>query len=149
MSPTLVQAAPGDSDFSAQIGSFAANAGGQSAYAVRYSKNQHQYSLFSNQYLQAGGVPVTGVTYNYILPICTKDCFWRFWSSIGAGGSNVGPIIDISWTGLVPLIPIWLPRGHFKYVPNLRIDFTTQLMFLRTRVVAWSYPLWAGISVPF
>ena len=34
-------------------------------------------------------------------------------------------------------------------VPALRLDITTQIIFIRYRGVSWSYPLWAGVSVPF
>ena len=147
--PTLSHAASPKQSMSMQYAALAPNAGGQVAYSLKYARNQYEYSLFSNQYLLAGDLPLTGGTIDYIFPVCQKDCWLDFYVHTGVGGSNGGPILQSTWGVEIPLLPIWLPFDAPKYVPALRIDFTTQMIFVQWRGVTWSYPIWAGVSVPF
>jgi hypothetical protein len=134
---------------SAQYGALAPNAGGQEAYALKYQRDEWEYSLFSNQYLLAGDYPLTGFVMDYVFPVCTKDCWINFYVNTGFGGSTGGPILEATWGTQIPLLPLWLPYKAPKYVPALRIDFTTQMIFVQWRGVTWSYPVWAGITIPF
>lgn len=134
---------------SAQYGALAPNAGGQLAYTLKYQSNRWEYALFSNQYLLAGDYPLSGATAAYQFPVCEKECWFDFYINTGAGASNGGPIAEVTWGAKIPLLPIWLPTQAPRYVPALRLDFTTQMIFVQWRGVTWSYPLWAGISVPF
>jgi hypothetical protein len=133
----------------AQLGALAPNAGGQEAYALKLATNDWEASVFSNQYLLAGSLPMTGVIYDYRFPICDDSCFWQLFFQAGGGLSNGGPVVDMSWGTVIPLLPLWLPTRAPPYYPALRIDFTTQMILIRWRAVTWSYPLWVGISVPF
>jgi|LauGreDrversion4_2_1035121.scaffolds.fasta_scaffold03271_9 hypothetical protein len=134
---------------SAQYESLAPNAGGQIAYGLRLAKSNWEAGIFSNQYLTAGGVPVTGVVFDRRFPICDESCWWQFFVQIGAGGSNAGPIAEVTWATIMPLLPIWLPTSAPRFVPALRLDITSHMIFVRYRGIAWSYPLWLGVSVPF
>lgn len=134
---------------SMQYAAMAPNAGGQTAYTLRYANDDWEVGGFSNQYLQAGGYPLTGAFYEKIFKLCRKDCFWQFNLQAGIGLSNGGPFTQITWSSIIPLIPIWLPFQAPKYVPALRLDITTQMIFIPYRAITWSYPLWAGISYPF
>jgi hypothetical protein len=133
----------------AQVGAFAPNAGGQEAYTMRLSTNRWEAGVFSNQYLLAGDHPLTGAFYDWRFPICDDSCFWQFFVQAGGGVSTGGPIAQATWGTVIPLLPIWLPRRAPSYVPALRLDMTTQMIFIRYRGVTWSYPLWVGISIPF
>lgn len=132
-----------------QIGALAPNAGGQTAYTLKIATNDWEVSAFSNQYLMAGDIPMTGATYDWRWPICSDGCFWQFYFQGGGGFSNGGPLLDMTWGTVIPLLPIWLPTRAPPYYPAIRIDFTTQMILIRWRGVTWSYPLWIGISVPF
>lgn len=127
----------------------APNAGGQDAYALRLATNNWEIGGFSNQYITAGGRPLMGGTFDYRFPICDDSCFWQFFAEAGVGASTGGPMADVTWGTNIPLLPVWLPTSSPKYVPQLRLDFTTQFIFIRWRAVTWSYPLWAGITIPF
>lgn len=132
-----------------QAGALAPNAGGQQVYSLKLATNDWEIGAFSNQYLLAGNLPMSGITYDLRWPICDDSCFWQFFFQAGGGGSNAGPLLEMTWSAIIPLIPIWLPTRAPPYYPALRIDFTTQMIFIRWRSVTWSYPLWLGISVPF
>lgn len=134
---------------SAQYAALAPNAGGQTAYSLRYSSSDWEMGVFSNQYLLAGDYPLTGIIYEKVLPLCKKDCFWDFNVQGGAGISNGGPLLHLTWSSIIPLIPIWLPTRAPRFVPALRVDITTQMILIPTRAITWSYPLWAGLSYPF
>ncbi len=134
---------------SAQALALAPNAGGQEAYTLRLATNEWEGGVFSNQYILAGDKPLTGAFYDLRFPICDDSCFWQFFVQTGAGLSNGGPLAQITWGTVIPLLPIWLPFSAPRYVPSLRLDITTQMIFIRYRAVTWSYPLWAGISVAF
>lgn len=127
----------------------APNAGGQDAYTVRVGTNTWEVGGFVNQYVTAGGVPLIGATYDWRLPICDDSCWVQAFAEAGGGISTGGPIAEITWGTMIPLLPIWLPTRAPPFVPQLRLDFTSQFIFVRYRAVTWSYPLWAGISVPF
>jgi len=132
-----------------QTMALAPNAGGQEAYALRLATNDWEGGVFSNRYLVAGGVPMTGATFDWRFPVCDDSCFWQFFAETGGGFSNAGPLAEITWGTVIPLLPIWLPTAAPRYVPALRLDISTQMVFIRYRTVTWSYPLWAGVSIPF
>lgn len=134
---------------SAQVGAFAPNAGGQEAYALRLAKGDNEFAGFANTYLLAGGRPLLGATWSKRFAICGDECWWKFYAQVGAGATTAGPVIDTTWSMNIPLLPIWLPRPAFPWVPALRLDVSTHFIGVRSRVVVWSYPLWAGVSVPF
>jgi hypothetical protein len=134
---------------SAQAISLAPNAGGQVAYAVRYAKPQWEAGIFRNNYLLAGDAPLTGGTLSWHLPMCGSDCWWQVHTNLGLGFATTGPIAEISWSALLPLLPIWLPTGAPRFLPLLRVDLTTQFLFFEQRHITWSYPLWAGLAFSF
>jgi hypothetical protein len=146
---STLSAAESRRNVSAQYAAFAPNAGGQTAYSLRYATGDQEFGVFSNQYLMAGDYPLTGATYEKVMPLCKKDCFWELNLQAGAGISNGGPLIHLTWSSVVPLLPLWLPRRAPRFVPALRLDLTTQMILIQTRAITWSYPLWAGISYPF
>lgn len=133
----------------AQGMALAPNAGGQEAYTLRLATNDWEAGVFRNEYITAGDYPLMGGTFEWRFPICDDACFWQFFVQAGGGGSTGGPVAHITWGTQIPLLPIWLPTRAPPYVPALRIDFTTQMIFIKWRGVAWSYPIWAGITVPF
>ena len=133
----------------AQALALAPNAGGQEAYTLRVATNDWEVGAFSNQYILAGDYPLTGAFYDLRFPICDDSCWWQFFAQTGVGVSNGGPLAQITWGTVIPLVPLWLPFAAPRYLPALRLDFTTQMIFIRYRAVTWSYPLWAGVSVSF
>ena len=147
--PTSVVAKDKPQSVGLLAGAFAPNAGGQEALSLRWAREKHEISAFSNSYLLAGGRPLVGGMWSRRLPVCDHSCWWQFWSQMGAGLSTAGPLLEISWGMQIPLLPLWLPRPAFAGVPALRIDFATHMFITRKRFVVWSYPLWAGIAVPF
>ena len=120
---------------SMQAIAMAPNAGGQEAYALKLSSSKDEWTVFSNSYLQTGGYPLSGGIYSLRLPICGMTCFWQFYTQFGVGLSNAGPLLELTWSTNL----LWLAR----------LDFSTQMFFLKDRVIMWSYPLWLGVSVPF
>ena len=132
-----------------QGAALAPNAGGQVAYTLKLYDGTYEYGGFSNQYLLAGDLPLSGITASKRFHVCDDSCWWKFFVQTGAGLSNGGPLAQISWGTMIPLAPIWLPMSAPRYYPALRIDMTTQFIFIQYRAVTWSYPLWVGISVPF
>ncbi len=132
-----------------QFLALAPNAGGQEAYSLRVARDSWEAGVFSNQYLLAGDKPLTGAVIDYRLPICDTSCFWQFFVQGGGGISNGGPVAEITWGSIIPLLPLWLPTSAPRYVPALRLDITTQFVFVRYRAVTWSYPLWVGVSISF
>jgi hypothetical protein len=133
----------------AQGVALAPNAGGQQAYSLKLAHGDWEAGAFSNQYVTAGSYPLSGGTFDWRFPVCDDQCFWQFFAQAGAGVSTGGPLAEITWGAVIPLIPLWLPTRAPPYLPALRIDITTQLIFVRWRAVTWSYPLWVGLSVPF
>ena len=131
-----------------QLAALAPNAGGQDAYSLKVEHDNIEYSVFSNQYILAGSFPLSGATAEYRWDICGRDCWWQFFLQAGGGGSNGGPIGQITWGSAIPLVPFWWPTSAPKYVPALRLDFTTQFILIQWRAISWSYPLWIGLSVP-
>ena len=127
----------------------APNAGGQNAHALRLVKDDIEYGAFVNEYLRAGDHPLMGVTMDWRYGMCTSDCWMNFYAQPGIGASIGGPLAQITWSTQIPILPLWLPVQSPAYLPQLRIDFTTQFIFVRYRAVTWSYPLWWGITVPF
>ena len=113
----------------------APNAGGQEAYALRRANNEREWSLFMNQYLLAGGYPLSGISYAKRFPICELHCPIQAYVQAGGGLSTAGPLIELLWGTNI----FWLAR----------IDIATQIYFSTKRVIFWSYPLWVGFSVPF
>ncbi len=112
----------------------APNAGGQNIYSVRRADDDHEISLFRNEYLITANRPLMGANYSLRLPICDSSCFVQAYTQLGAGLSTAGPFLDISWS----VIGLWLAR----------VDFTTQLYITQTRIMTWSVPLWIGVSLP-
>lgn len=133
----------------AQAKALAPNAGGQDAYSLRVGTNNWEVGAFANKYITAGGVPLIGSTFDWRLPICDDSCFWQFFAQAGGGLSTGGPLAEITWGTMIPLAPLWLPVRAPRFLPQFRLDFTSQFIFVRYRAVTWSYPLWAGISFPF
>ncbi len=133
-------AAAGRYTVSAQGVALAPNAGGQEAYSLRLATNSWEVGAFSNQYIVTGKYPLTGAFYDRRFPICDDTCWWQFFVQTGGGLSTGGPFAQITWGTIVPSI---------RFVPALRLDISTQMIFIRYRGVTWSYPLWAGISVSF
>jgi hypothetical protein len=131
-----------------QFMSLAPNAGGQSVYSLRFSREKWEVSLFSNQTISAGGYPYSGIVAHRRFSICDASCFWQFYTATGVGGSNGGPIVEFTWSSIIPLIPLWLPLKAPSYFPAVRLDVTTQLVLIQWRAVTWTYPFWVGISVP-
>lgn len=129
--------------------SLAPNAGGQEAYSLKLATNDWEISGFLNNYLLVGSMPMIGASYAWRFPICDDKCFWQFSFQAGGGFANAGPILEMTWNTVIPLLPIWLPTRAPPYYPALRVDFTTQIILIQWRGVTWSYPLWLGISLPF
>jgi hypothetical protein len=126
----------------------APNAGGQTAYSLKLAYGSMEYGAFANEYLRAGDYPLSGITVDYRLALCEKDCWGNFYAQAGVGGSTGGPLASLTWSLQIPLVPIWLPMAAPKYLPQLRVDFTTHFIFVQYRAVTWSYPLWLGITIP-
>ena len=111
------------------------NAGGQQAYSLRLSEDDnYEWSIFSNQFLQTGAYPLTGLVYDWRFSICPRHCFVRSFVQIGGGVSSAGPMVEILWN----ITPLWL----------MRIDFVTHFYFAQLKPIFWNYPLWLGVSVP-
>ncbi len=120
---------------SAQGLALAPNAGGQRAWSLRLAENdQVEYSLFVNEYLVTGSVPLTGVSYGWRYSLCGRICPLRMFAQLGAGVSTAGPVVEVIWS----VTPLWL----------LRVDIATHFYFLTDRAILWSYPFWLGVSVP-
>ena len=134
---------------SSQVGALAPNAGGQQAYSLRLASSDWELGAFSNQYLLAGSAPLSGLTADWRFAVCDSSCFWQVHLHLGGGFSNGGPIAQITWSAMIPMLPIWLPIETIKYLPLWRLDVTTQMIAIRYRAVTWSYPLWIGVAVPF
>ena len=129
--------------------SLAPNAGGQQAYRLEWYRNSQAWHGFYNRALIVGDLPLSGVGYNYRLSACDESCFWRFFAQVGGGISNGGPYGESSWGTIIPAIPLWLPTAAPRYVPSFRLDITSQFFIAETRIITWSYPLWAGVSFSF
>ncbi len=134
---------------SLQALSLAPNAGGQEAYALRYAGQHWEAGIFQNNYLLAGNEPFTGGTFAWRLPMCGQNCWWQLYTNLGVGFATTGPIAEITWSSLLPALPIWLPTSAPRFLPLLRIDLTTQFLFFQQRHITWSYPLWAGLAFSF
>lgn len=129
-------AKPQSKTLSMQYQSFTANAGGQEAWSLRLSMNDRiEYSIFANKYLTAENYPLLGAIYSLRLPILSRKYPIRSFTQLGAGLTNIGPVVELLWS----FTPLWI----------FRIDFSTHFYFTRSRMITWSYPLWVGISVPF
>jgi hypothetical protein len=131
--PVSLRAAE-DITYSLQVAALAPNAGGQQVYALRRATDKNEWFLFSNSYLETGKYPLTGVGYNWRFPICDQECFWQFYVEVGGGISTAGPMAEIIWG----MNLLWVTR----------LDIGTHFYVTQNRIITWSYPLWAGISVP-
>jgi hypothetical protein len=129
--------------------SLAPNAGGQEAYRIEGYERPHAWHAFYNKALLVDGMSLLGAGYNFRMSACDENCFWRFFAQVGGGLSNGGPYGEISWGAIIPLIPLWLPTSAPKYIPSLRLDITSQFYLSRSRIITWSYPIWAGVSLAF
>lgn len=147
--PRLI-AKPAEIDtISARFFAFAPNAGGQEIYAASYLRQQIEYTLFLNRSVSAGTSSLAGGTASFRFYALDYDHFWQLYAQAGAGLSTGGPLAEILWGLTIPMIPLWLPTGAPKYVPQIRIDVANQFYFSKTRAITWSVPLWLGFSVPF
>ena len=121
---------------SLQNQALAPNAGGQTAWALRFaSGNSREYSLFANEYLRTGKYPLFGGLYSMRFPILGRAAPIQTFAQVGMGISSAGPVVELLWN----LTPFWL----------LRIDFATHFYFIPQRVIVWNYPFWLGLTVPF
>lgn len=134
---------------SGQFQSFAPNAGGQQAYGLKLLTGNYEFGAFQNSYLMVGNKPLLGGNIDFRFPFCSKNCFWEVFAQVGAGASTAGPLLESTWGAVIPLLPLWLKGPAPRYIPALRLDLTTQLIFIQWRGITWSYPLWAGLSIPF
>jgi len=137
------------SEVSVHALSLAPNAGGQEAYRLEGYQKPHAWHAFYNRALMVYDLPLMGVGYNYRMSICNESCFWRFFTQAGGGISNAVPYGEISWGTIIPMLPLWLPTSAPRYIPSLRIDITSQFYIAKTRIITWSYPIWAGVSLAF
>lgn len=137
------------SEVSVHALSLAPNAGGQEAYRLEGYQKPHAWHAFYNRALMVYDLPLMGVGYNYRMSVCDESCFWRFFTQAGGGISNAGPYGEISWGTIIPMLPLWLPTSAPRYIPSLRIDITSQFYIAKTRIITWSYPIWAGVSLAF
>lgn len=128
-------------------GAFAANAGGQDAHAVRLNRGRSEWHLFANRSLVVGTYPLFGGGYDLKFDMC-DECFWKIFIQTGGGLSNAGPYAELLWGLTVPIIPIWLPMRPPRYLPHLRLDFASHLLFSQIRPSTWVYPIWLGVGVP-
>ncbi len=129
--------------------SFTSNAGGQNAYAASYSTQKNEYTVFLNQNLQTGNVPLTGAVYDWRFLSCKTNCMWNFYGNIGGGISTAGPLAEVLVGVMIPVVPVWFSGGPLKYIPYVRLDFGSQFYASRYRVITWSYPLWIGLALSF
>lgn len=136
-------------EISAHSLALAPNAGGQDAYRLEGYSNPHAWHAFYNRALIVGNLPLMGAGYNYRMSVCDESCFWRFFVQAGGGLANGGPYGEISWGTIIPLVPLWLPTSAPRFIPSLRLDITSQFYISKTRIITWSYPIWAGLSFAF
>ena len=127
----------------------APNAGGQKAYSLKLHRDGHEIHGFANTYLTTGSTPLAGGGYDYRISACDERCFWQFYIQTGGGLSTAGPFFQLSWGMQIPFIPLWLPTPTPRFVPRLRVEFTTQCFATSSRLITWSYPLWTGLAVSF
>lgn len=127
-------AGKGDKRITAQASAFAPNAGGQEALALRIGDDNHEFGLFKNPYLISDGEELYGVLYDWRYAACDSTCWVPSYFQMGFGLTNATPIVEIGWS-LSPL-------------QFFRVDFMTHLFLNVGHMASWSYPLWAGISVP-
>jgi hypothetical protein len=144
---TVMYSADEPFNLSLSSGAFAANAGGQDAYAMRLNHARDEFHLIANRSLEVGGLPLVGGGYDLKFDMC-DECFWKFFIQTGGGLSNAGPYGELLWGLTVPIIPIWLPTRPPRYLPHLRLDFATHLLFSQLRPSTWLYPIWLGVGVP-
>jgi hypothetical protein len=104
---------------------FAANAGGQNAYALSWAPDSSQeFNLFTNQYLITGKYPLTGLVYNRRHNLLPEYYPFKSFVQGGVGMSTAGPLAALTW--------------NFTALMVVRIDITTHIYF----------PQWLGITVP-
>lgn len=132
---------------SASTGALAPNAGGQEVYFLRLHHDGKEAHGFLNKTLSVGSTPLFGAGYDLRFDAC-EDCFWKAFVQVGGGLSNAGVYAEFNWGAAIPLLPIWLPMDPPRYVPQLRIDFSTHLIFGSIRPSVWSYPLCIGFALP-
>jgi hypothetical protein len=146
--PSLLYAEPERFHLALQSISLAPNAGGQTVYGFKVNRGHWELSLFSNQSIYAGNSPYSGALVHRRFAICGDTCFWQLFIQLGGGASNGGPVTELTWGSVIPLLPIWLPLRAPSYIPAIRLDVTTQIVFIRWRAVTWTYPVWVGLSIP-
>lgn len=123
------------SQISMQYMALTGNAGGQNAYALSLSReNTREYSLFVNQHLITGKIPLCGATYNLRSYLFPAHLPLTAFIQAGAGLSTAGPLIALTW--------------NLTVLQVARIDISTHLYFPSFRPMIWSYPLWIGITLP-
>ena len=128
--------ADGIDTVSFQYQSWTSNAGGQQSYGLRWAIDESQeWALFSNQYLMAADLPLSGIVWDLIFPVSPTSCALSMWIQAGVGLSSAGPVVEFLWS----IRPLWL----------FRIDFATHLYFSGPKPIVWNYPFWLGINIPF
>ena len=128
--------ADGPYTISAQGIAFTADAGGQSAYSLRFSdSNIWEYSLFLNEYIVVGAFPLVGAVASKRWSLCGSYCPLNLYAQLGVGLSNIGPMVELIWGSTW----LWIAR----------IDVASHMYVSRERVITWSLPLWLGLSIPF
>lgn len=132
LKPSALQAATQDVTYSFQFQSFAPNAGGQRAYALRRATDAREIGLFLNEDLLSAGNPIFGALYDWRFPICDQSCWVQLYFQAGIGLSTAGPIAELTWGS--------------NFLWTARIDITTHAFFTTNRVVLWSLPIWVGLS---
>jgi hypothetical protein len=120
--------------YSLQAAAFTANAGGQTAFALRRRANDQEWSLFANQYLQAGDMPLIGLTWDRRFELTSPVWPVRPYLQAGAGVCSGGPLVELMWGMTV---------GYL-----VRIDIVTHLIVSPKRLVNWNYPFWTGVTIP-
>lgn len=114
--------------------SFAPNVDGQNAYSLKLTFTDQEFSLLSNEDLQAGSSSLIGVTWDYRIPSCAIYCSFSHALLLGGGLTTAGPLLELTWSFNL----FWLAR----------LDFTSHYFVSTTRLINWSYPLWLGFTLP-
>jgi hypothetical protein len=120
--------------YSLQGLAYTANAGGQTSVAVRRRAADYEWSLFGNDYLRAGGIPLIGLSWDRRFEMLGPGWPLRPYFQVGPGISTGGPFAELMWGCTIAYV--------------LRIDIATHLIATSKRIVSWNYPFWVGMTVP-
>jgi len=124
----------GEQNSSVLAQAFTANAGGQTAYAVKRFNTDHEWTFFANTYLLAGGIPLLGGVYSLRHTFISAKYPFQSFTQFGLGASTGGVVAE----GTIGMTLLYL----------LRIDLTSHMIINQNRAISWSYPFWTGVSVP-